>query len=56
MFTRGWFGSIDYGSKDFSDFRENYGRDKTLEINSKICVQASKCWYNETVFEQEHTS
>lgn len=32
MFTRGWYGSVDYGVKDFSDFREAYGYDQTLNI------------------------
>lgn len=32
MFTRGWYGSVDYGVKDFSDFREAYGFDKTIEV------------------------
>lgn len=44
MFTRGWFGSIDYGSKDFSDFRENYGRDKTLEIIKETFDKYAECF------------
>lgn len=37
MFTKGRFNQPDYGVKDFSDFRDTYGRDKTFGlINSVI--------------------
>ena len=32
MLTRGRYGKPDYGVKDFSDFRELYGRDKTIAL------------------------
>lgn len=36
MFTRGWYESVDYGVKDFSDCREEYGRTKTMEIIKEV--------------------
>lgn len=32
MFTKGRYGKPNYGVKDFSDFREKYGKDTTLKI------------------------
>lgn len=44
MFTKGWYGSVDYGTKDFSDFRESYGRDKTLDIIKEVFDKYSECF------------
>ena len=32
MLTRGRYGKPDYGVKDISDFREQYGRDLTMNL------------------------
>jgi hypothetical protein len=43
MFTKGWYGSVDYGVKDFSDCREAYGYDKTLNIIKETMDKYSDC-------------
>ena len=41
MLTRGKYGKPDYGVKDISDFREMYGKQKTLDLINKSIVQLS---------------
>ena len=35
MLTRGKYNKPDYGVKDISDFRETYGKQKTLDLINK---------------------
>jgi hypothetical protein len=41
MLTRGRYGRPDYGVKDISDFREMYGKQKTLDLINKSIEQLS---------------